>query len=146
MKLLSVLTALATVLASAEAVTQAQAEARFKAAGITWSSTGGCTTKSNPKCTSFSGLQEVAVNQAIVLKKACACDLVITGGTEAGHAKGEKSHENGWKLDFRKNTKLNNYVKDSFTKIKNRSDGYPQWQSNAGNVYCVSLGSCYLVA
>jgi hypothetical protein len=120
-------------------LSQATAASRLKAAGITASSTGGCTTKSNPKCTSYSGLLSGTVNGAITLKGACDCTVVITGGTEVGHStSGTKRHDNGFKLDFKKNTKLNNYIKNSFTKIANRGDGFPQWRSAAGNTYVVS--------
>jgi len=53
-----------------------------------------------------------------------------------GHASGTYSHANGYKVDLAKNSVLNSYVQNSFTKIANRSDGYPQWQSAAGNIYC----------
>lgn len=120
-------------------LTQAQAASKLKAAGISASSSGGCTSKSNPSCTSYDGVYSGTVDGAITLKKACGCDVLITGGTETGHASGTYSHANGYKFDFHKNTKLNNYIKNTFTKIGTRGDGYPQWKSAAGNVYCVSL-------
>ena len=123
-------------------LTQAEAARRLTAAGISSSSSGGCTNKNNPRCTSYSGLLSGTVKGAITLKNACDCTLVITGGTETGHARQDdrdaKSHWRGFKLDFKKNAKLNKYVKDTFKKIKDRGDGYPQWQSAAGNIYCVS--------
>ncbi|PPJ49929.1 hypothetical protein CBER1_04653 [Cercospora berteroae] len=105
-------------------------------AGITSSSSGGCTTKSNPRCTSYDGLLSGTVDGAITLKGACGCTLVITGGTETGHAGGTYSHGNGYKLDFRKNTALNNYITSRFERIGNRGDGYPQWRAASGNIYC----------
>lgn len=73
------------------------------------------------------------------MKKASgASSLVITGGTEVGHASGTYSHGNGYKVDVRHSTTLDNYVKSAFTKIANRGDGYPQWQAASGNIYCVS--------
>jgi hypothetical protein len=95
MKTASILGTLVTLLATAEAVTQAQAEKRFKAAGIKWSSSGGCTDKTKTTCTSFDGLRESTVAGAITLKKACNCDLTITGGTERGHEDGPQSHAKG---------------------------------------------------
>ena len=65
-------------------LTQAQAAAKLSAAGITTSSSGGCTTQSNPSCTSLSGIYSGTVDSVIVLKNACACSIVITGGTEVG--------------------------------------------------------------
>ncbi len=119
----------------AAAVTQAYAESRFRAAGITWSSSGNCTTRSNPTCTSFEGLRQATVDGAVTLKGASGCALNITGGTEVGHASGTYSHYNGYKLDFSRWTCLSNYVYNHFTYIGVRGDGAPMYQSNAGNVY-----------
>ena len=118
-------------------LTQAQAESRLIPAGITASSSGGCTSKTNPSCTSYDGVLSGTVDGAITLKGACGCSLIITGGTETGHAGGTYSHANGYKFDFRKNTALDSYIKNSFTKIANRADGYPQWKAASGNIYCV---------
>jgi hypothetical protein len=49
------------------------------------------------------------------------------------------SHANGYKVDIRLNPCINAYIERSFTKIGNRGDGYPQWKSAAGNIYCVRL-------
>jgi len=123
-------------------MTQAAAEKKLKAAGITASSTGGCTTKSNPQCTSYDGLRTGTVDSAIVLKEACGCTIVITGGTEVGHASSsEYSHTNGYKLDYRKNDGLNNYIRNHYARLSDRSDGAARWQSAAGNIYAVSADS-----
>jgi len=122
-------------------LTQAQAESRLIPAGITASSSGGCTSKTNPSCTSYDGVLSGTVDGAITLKGACGCSLIITGGTETGHAGGTYSHANGYKFDFRKNTALDSYIKNSFTKIANRADGYPQWKAASGNIYCVRASS-----
>lgn len=122
-------------------LTQAQAASRLTGAGISSRSSGGCTDRTKSTCTSYDGVLSGTVDGAITLKGACGCSLIITGGTEVGHASGTYSHANGYKFDFAKNTALDNYVKNSFTKIANRGDGYPQWQSAAGNIYCVSVNS-----
>jgi len=68
---------------SGSPLTQAQAEARLKPNGITASSSGGCTTRSNASCTSYSGILSGTVDNVITLKNASgAGSLVITGGTE----------------------------------------------------------------
>ena len=121
---------------AATKLTQAQAESMFRAAGITWSSSGGCTTRSNSTCTSFDQLNQATAQGAVTLKHASGCALNITGGTEVGHASGTYSHYNGYKLDFGKNTCLNNYVHNTFTYIGLRGDGYPQWQAASSNIYC----------
>jgi hypothetical protein len=128
---------MAALSTTAHAVSQAEAESRFRAVGITSYSSGGCTDKTNSRCTSYDGLREATVQGAITLKRACACALTITGGTETGHASGANSHANGYKLDFRKDAGgIDGYVKGTFTRIANRGDGYPQWQAASGNIYC----------
>ncbi|MGW6535694.1 hypothetical protein ACWGBV_36305 [Streptomyces sp. NPDC055051] len=152
MKLRSVLTAVALVLGAlfapgfgaltsggeAHAVTKishATATSMFRSSGITWSSSGGCSTRSNPTCTSFEQLNLATAQGAQTLRSASGCALNITGGTETGHAGGTYSHWNGYKLDFSKYTCLGNYIKNTFTYIGVRGDGAPQWRSGAGNVY-----------
>ncbi|CAE6452572.1 unnamed protein product [Rhizoctonia solani] len=143
MKFVAILLTVAASVAAASVVqrsgthmTQAAAQAKLEAAGITASSTGGCTTKSNPKCTSYDGILSGTVDNLLTLKKACGCTITITGGTEVGHASGTYSHANGYKVDIRHASGIDTYVKNSFTKIGNRGDGYPQWKSAAGNIYC----------
>lgn len=42
-----------------------------------------------------------------------------------------------FKLDISHNSTIDSYIKRNFTKIANRGDGFPQWRSAAGNLYCV---------
>lgn len=122
--------------ASGTKMTQSAAASSLSSVGITWSSSGGCTTRSNPHCTSFDQINSGTVNGVKTLRTASGCAINITGGTEVGHASGTYSHYNGYKVDVSKNTCINNYVHNSFTQIANRGDGYPQWRSAAGNIYC----------
>lgn len=117
------------------------ARSKLRGAGISVSSSGNCSDRNNPNCTSLEAVLSGTIDNAITLKGACKCTLIVTGGTETGHGgKGPgKSHWNGYKLDFGKNTQLNNYIKNTFTYIGKRGDGYPMWKSGAGNIYCVSL-------
>ena len=46
----------ASAQASVTKLTHAQATTMFRNAGITWSSSGGCSDRNNPTCTSFEGL------------------------------------------------------------------------------------------
>lgn len=90
-------------------------------------------------CTSYSGILSGTVDGVVTLKNASgASSLIITGGTEVGHASGTYSHANGYKVDVRHSTTLDNYITSAFTKIGNRGDGFPQWQAASGNIYCVS--------
>ncbi|KAF8610280.1 hypothetical protein BDV93DRAFT_12134 [Ceratobasidium sp. AG-I] len=117
-------------------MTQAAAQSKLEGAGIYASSTGGCTNKSVSTCTSYDGILSGTVNNVITLKNACGCAITITGGTEVGHASGTYSHANGYKVDIHHASGVDAYVTNTFTKIGNRGDGYPQWKSAAGNIYC----------
>lgn len=125
----------------ASAVTQAEAEAAFNAAGITWTSTGGCTDRNNPSCTSFEGLRQDTVDGAVTLKRASGCPITITGATEVGHAgSGPYSHSGGGKLDYRLNDCLNGYITGNFAYVGERGDG-PIYESGSGNQYVLENSS-----
>lgn len=120
----------------ASAVTQAQAESAFSGAGVTWSSSGGCTDRNTPTCTSFDGLRQASVDGAITLKGASGCALNITGGTEVGHASGTYSHGTGYKLDFARTACLTDWVHSTYTYQGPRSgDGAPLYKAASGNLY-----------
>ncbi|KAI6777923.1 uncharacterized protein J7T54_008573 [Emericellopsis cladophorae] len=124
-------------LASAQAkLTHSQAVSQLSASGITVSSSGGCSDRNTPTCTSLEQVNAVTIAGAKTLKGACGCTVRVTGGTEVGHASGTYSHYNGYKLDFSKTSGLNSYVTNTFTRIADRGDGYPQWQAASGNLYC----------
>lgn len=122
--------------ASGVKLTHSQATSRLSAAGVTWSSSSGCSTRSNPTCTSFSQINSGTIDGVTTLRRASGCRVNITGGTEVGHAPGTYSHYNGYKVDTGQSSCLDGYIKNSFTRIGNRGDGYPQWRSAAGNIYC----------
>jgi hypothetical protein len=122
----------------AEAVTKlshSQATAIFSAAGVTWSSSGNCSDWNNSSCTSFTNINQSTVYGVRTLKQASGCAVNVTGGTETGHASGTYSHRNGYKVDISLYTCVSNYIKGTFTRIGDRSDGAQQWKSGAGNIY-----------
>ncbi len=119
----------------ASAVSQASAEAQFSAAGIGWTSSGGCTNPTIPSCTSFEGIRQATIDGGITLKNASGCGLTITGGTETGHAGGTYSHANGYKLDFSRTSCLTSWVHNTYTYIGVRSDGAPMYEAASGNIY-----------
>ena len=122
--------------ASGYKMSQSAAASSLRSVGITWSSSGGCTNRNNRTCTSFEQINSGTVNGVKTLRTASGCAVNITGGTETGHASGTYSHWNGYKVDTSKSSCLNSYITRSFTRIANRGDGYPQWRSAAGNIYC----------
>ncbi|MBT2449918.1 hypothetical protein J7F03_23150 [Streptomyces sp. ISL-43] len=133
--------AAATVLAlpaNAFAVTkmsQSTANSALSSVGVTHSSSGGCTIRSNGTCTSYDQINQATVEGLKTLKTASGCAINVTGGTEVGHASGTYSHYNGYKADINPNTCITNYIRNSFTKISTRGDGAERWRSAAGNVY-----------
>jgi len=128
----------AALLSSANAqvkLTHAVALSRIQAAGITISSSGGCSDRNNPTCTSLEQVNEMSISGIVTLKSASGCTINITGGTETGHASGTYSHWNGYKIDTSKNTCINNYVTSRFRYIGVRPDGAGLWESPSGNIY-----------
>jgi hypothetical protein len=119
----------------ASAVSHSSAASQFSAAGISWTSSGGCSDRTNPTCTSFEGLRQASVDGAITLKSASGCALTITGGTETGHAGGTYSHGAGYKLDFSRTSCLTSWVHSTYTYIGQRSDGAALYEAASGNVY-----------
>ena len=111
-------------------LTHAQATSRLRSSSITWSSSGGCSDRNNPTCTSFEQVNLATIQGAQTLKSASGCALNVTGGTETGHASGTYSHWNGYKLDFSLSSCLTGYIHNNFTSI-----GGNKWQSAAGNIY-----------
>jgi hypothetical protein len=123
----------AGVSAPAQAVdklTHSQATAALSSSGISWSSSGGCSDRNNPTCTSFEQVNVATIQGIQTLKSASGCSINVTGGTETGHASGTYSHWNGYKLDISKYSCIGSYITNTFTYI-----GGSRWQSGAGNIY-----------
>lgn len=70
-------------------------------------------------CVSLLGLRGATYNEMINLRKDSETYFFITGGTEAGHALGEESHANGYKVDIRTSNDqkddLSQYILKNFT-------------------------------
>jgi hypothetical protein len=116
-------------------LTDAQAASQLSAAGITRTSSGGCTNRYVSTCTSYDQINQSTVSGIITYKRASGCAVNITGGTETGHASGTYSHWNGYKVDISRSTCNDNWIHSAYTYIGLRSDGYPMYQAASGNVY-----------
>jgi hypothetical protein len=130
------------VAASGVRITHSEAATRLSNAGITWSSSGNCSNRNNGTCTSFEQIYSGTIDGIITLRNASGCAINVTGGTETGHATtgtapapSYATHWNGYKIDTSLSTCIENYVRAYFTPIAPRSNGDPQWQSAAGNIY-----------
>jgi len=116
-------------------MTQADASKALSGAGISVSSSGGCSTRSNPKCTSLDQINSNTINGLISLKKSSGCSIVVTGGSETGHASGTYSHYNGYKADISLNSCIDKYITTTFQSIGKRGDGAAQYKNSAGNIF-----------
>ncbi|WP_424185950.1 hypothetical protein ACOBQX_29415 [Actinokineospora sp. G85] len=123
-------TADAPVTVQVTKLSHSDAAARLSSSGIGISSSGGCSDRNNPTCTSLSQVNLATIQGAQTLKRASGCGLTVTGGTEVGHASGTYSHWNGYKLDFSLSSCLTSYIKNNF-----RSIGGSKWEAGSGNIY-----------
>lgn len=76
------------------------AEEALRAHGIRWRSTGGCSDRRVATCTSFEKIRWGTVKGLIDFAESSSCEIIVTGGTERGHARGPYSHWNGYKADI----------------------------------------------
>jgi len=111
-------------------LSQSQAASALSGAGISVSSSGGCSTRSRSDCTSLECMRSSTVNGLIAFKRACGCGITVTGGTEVGHAAGTYSHYNGYKVDIAITSCLTNYIQSHFRKIDSI-----HWEDGSKNNY-----------
>jgi hypothetical protein len=102
---------------------QQEAGALLHSAGLRWISSGHCTRRTNPHCTSLDGLRPSTLGGVLRLREDSRCGLVISGGTERGHAHGQFSHGAGYKLDILPNRCLNHFVRHHYRRVHTRGDG-----------------------
>ncbi|WP_217368992.1 hypothetical protein [Nonomuraea antri] len=128
---------LARVLPRQAAVPMSQATAAgwLKRAGLRLSSSGGCTSKHGHHCTSLEKVRTGTIASVIALKQRSGCPIMVTGGTEAGHAPGRYSHGNGYKLDITPNACISRYITKNHKYTGVRSDGARLYRSASGTVF-----------
>jgi hypothetical protein len=116
-------------------LTHTEALSRLASAGITISSSGGCTTRSDPNCTSLEQINTTTVTDAIALRTSSRCAIVVTGGTEVGHADLPFSHYEGYKIDIRLNSCVTGYLRSTFEPVVPPALGTEQYRSADGDLY-----------
>lgn len=116
-------------------LTHAAAAKKLQDAGITWSSSGNCSDRTNKKCTSFDEINSETIDGIIAFKKASGCPVNVTGGTETGHSTSTRSHWNGYKLDITPSVCVSDYIETHFEKAGVRGDGAKLYKDGAGNTY-----------
>ncbi len=102
---------------------QTDAKRLLRAAGLRWTSSGKCANRQGRNCTSLEAVRSATVSSAIELKRRSGCPLVVTGGTEVGHAPGPYSHYAGYKLDIKPNACINRYIMKNYPSQGVRGDG-----------------------
>ncbi|MFB9830686.1 hypothetical protein [Actinoallomurus acaciae] len=114
---------------------QQEAGSLLHAAGVRWTSSGHCTRRRNPHCTSFEGLRPSTLDGVLRLREASRCGLVISGGTERGHAHGPYSHGSGHKLDILPSRCLNHFVRRHYHRVHRRGDGAALYRTADRNLF-----------
>jgi hypothetical protein len=112
-----------------------QASVLLRTAGLRWISSGHCTRRSNPHCTSFDGLRPSTLDGVLRLRESSRCGMVISGGTERGHAGGQLSHGKGYKLDILPSHCLDRFVRHHYQRIHTRGDGAAQYRAPGRSLF-----------
>ncbi|CAF4204769.1 unnamed protein product [Rotaria magnacalcarata] len=115
--------------------THSAALSEIESVGIQISSSGGCSNRTMPKCTSLEQINCNAIRCLKVLKDSSRCRITVTGGTEVGHAAGTLSHYNGYKIDISLNKCINSYITSKFRSFGKRGDGAALYKASNGNIY-----------
>lgn len=116
-------------------ISHATANGWLKSAGLRTKSTGGCTSKHQLHCTSLASVRTGTIARMIQLKQQSGCPIMVTGGTEHGHAPGHFSHGNGYKLDISHNACIDRHITKNHHKAGTRADGAKLYKSGAGTTF-----------
>ncbi|GAA2375039.1 hypothetical protein GCM10010404_33280 [Nonomuraea africana] len=116
-------------------VSHAFATDQLALAGLTWKSSGHCADRHNSVCTSMQAIRSETLVGVIDLKRESGCPVVVTGGTEAGHAPGAFSHAAGYKIDIRHNKCVDRHITKKYPRAGVRSDGSALYRSASGDIF-----------
>ncbi|MER6574287.1 hypothetical protein [Nonomuraea sp. NPDC001023] len=116
-------------------MTHALAARWLKSSGLRTKSSGHCTSRHMHHCTSLDSVRAGTIARIIDLKHDSGCPVMVTGGTEAGHAPGQYSHGNGYKLDITHNACIDRYITRHHRKAGVRGDGAALYRSATGTVF-----------
>ncbi|WP_084550690.1 hypothetical protein [Actinomadura rifamycini] len=101
---------------------------------IEWRSTGNCSDREKPTCTSFDGLRWTTLDGLLRFADKSGCRIVVTGGTERGHAPGRHSHYNGYKIDIAPTPCVDREI-EGYDREGVRGDGSKLYRSPEGGLY-----------
>ncbi len=123
-----------------EVLNEDQARNQLSSVGIGVKNT--CSSGQSSGCVNLNGILQPTLNEVGILAAGIGSNNVfVTAGTEGCgtvHSVGTYSHCNGYKIDLRLNTNLNNYITQNFKKISDRTtDGATQYVAPSGAVYAL---------
>ncbi|MFI6604060.1 hypothetical protein ACIBHX_48205 [Nonomuraea sp. NPDC050536] len=104
-------------------------------AGVRAKSSGHCTDRRQSSCTSLEAVRTSTITSIIALRQESGCPILVTGGTESGHAPGRYSHGQGYKLDITHNTCIDHYITNSQSRSGVRGDGSTVYRTPTGTVF-----------
>ncbi|KAB8196475.1 hypothetical protein FH608_006970 [Nonomuraea phyllanthi] len=107
----------------------------LKISGVKTRSSGHCTSKHLHHCTSLDSVRVGTISRIIELKRESGCPIMVTGGTEEGHAPGTYSHGNGYKLDISHNKCIDRYITKNHENAGVRSDGARLFRAGSGSPF-----------
>ncbi|MFG3441679.1 hypothetical protein ACGF0J_30925 [Nonomuraea sp. NPDC047897] len=116
-------------------MSHAHAATYLLGAGLRYRSTGRCTDRHVPTCTSLDAVRTGTIARIIALKHASDCPIMVTGGTEVGHAPGRFSHGQGYKLDISHNACIDRYIAQHSEPDGVRGDGARLYRAPSGTIY-----------
>jgi hypothetical protein len=112
-----------------------QAVRVLHAAGISLRSSGACGDRDRSVCTSLDGIRRSAIKGLLTLRRSSRCPIVVTGGTEAGHAKGRYSHGDGYKVDIQHEGCVNAHIIRITRYAGTRDDGADSYRARDGSMF-----------
>jgi hypothetical protein len=103
--------------------------------GLRTKSSGNCANRHVGNCTSLDHVRTSTIARLIDLRRQSGCPVLVTGGTETGHAPGRYSHSAGYKLDITHNSCIDRYITKNHSRSGIRSDGSALYRSPTGTTF-----------
>ncbi|HEX6470972.1 MAG TPA: hypothetical protein VF069_17870 [Streptosporangiaceae bacterium] len=124
-----------TMTRESDRLPQGIARSTLRLNGIRWRSTGHCSNRYRPVCTSLDHIRRGSVDGLIAFKRRSGCRITVSGGTERGHAHGRFSHWNGYKIDVVPNRCVDRYITNRLRPVGIRGDGAEMFRAPSGAIY-----------
>jgi hypothetical protein len=111
------------------------AEWSLRSNDISWRSNGHCSDRNRVDCTSFEGMRWGSIDGLIDFKEDSGCRLMVSGGTERGHAKGRYSHANGYMIDVMPTRCTDRHITRAYRHTGVRGDGAELYRSRENVIF-----------